>query len=66
MPIYLTKLSKFGGQYRVTIPKGLIQEVEWEDVEYVILEGDLDRTMKIRRFVDAESLRGEAEEDPAG
>lgn len=60
MAKYLTKLSKFGGQFRVTIPKGLIEEADWRDVEFVILEWSGLNSIFIRRFIDAESLKSEA------
>jgi|GEM_PF-2735827 len=66
MPKYLTKISKFGGQYRVTIPKGLIEEMEWHDVEFVMLEaGDFDQIW-VGRFIDGESLKGEDRRDKGG
>ena len=56
MPKHLTKVSKFGGQYRLTIPKALINEMEWQDVEFVIMEDEGGGLMSVRRFMDEESL----------
>ena len=66
MAKHLTKISKFGGQYRVTIPKLLIEELEWKGVEYVILQPDMHRTIRIRRFIDGESLRTKRKKDRPG
>lgn len=66
MAKYLTKLSKFGGQFRVTIPKGLIEEIEWQDVEFVILERMGYDEIRVRRFIDAESLKGQTARGKAG
>ena len=43
---------------RVTVPKTLVRELKWEDVRHVLLEGNRDGTLTIRRFVDGESLKG--------
>lgn len=65
MPKHFTKLSKFGGQYRLTIPKALIEEMKWQDVEFVILEDICLGYIRIRRFIDGESLRPKLETDRA-
>jgi hypothetical protein len=57
MPKHLTKISKFGGQHRLTIPKLLIEELGWKDVEYVIVEGLCTGVVQIRRFMDGEDLK---------
>lgn len=66
MPKYLTKLSKFGGQFRMTIPKDLVAWVAWRDVEYVILDPQEDNSIVIREFIDAESLGINRKKDRAG
>lgn len=66
MAKHLAKLSKFGGQFRLTLPKLLIDEIEWHDVEYVILYKLETSEIRIRRFVDGESLRTERKEDRPG
>jgi len=66
MAKYLTKLSKFGGQYRVTIPKGLIAETGWGEVEFIILEKMGHDEIRLRRWIDAKSLKSEAAGDKAG
>jgi len=66
MPKHLTKISKFGGQYRLTIPKLLINEMDWKGVDYVILEGLGKKSIMIRRFIDGESLRSDRKADPDG
>lgn len=37
MAHWVVKLQKHGGQYRVTLPRSLIKECKFEDVEYVSL-----------------------------
>jgi len=66
MPKYLTKISKFGGQYRLTIPKLLVEELKWQDVEYVILENILNEFFRVRRFIDEESLGVKSKRPPNG
>lgn len=65
MPKYLTKLSKFGGQFRLTIPKGLVEEAGWQDVEFVTMETYMGLYIRVRRFIDGESLKTEVSGDPA-
>lgn len=38
MPRYLMKLNKSNEQYRVNIPKKVIAEAQFQDVEWVTLE----------------------------
>jgi len=66
MAKHLTKISKFGGQYRLTIPKLLIDEMKWKDVEYVFLELHGKDDIMIRRFIDGESLGIERKKDRPG
>ena len=66
MAKHLTKISKFGGQFRLTIPKGLIEECKWQGVEFMILERMGHDEIKLRRFVDAESLGIERKEHRHG
>jgi len=66
MPKHLTKISKFGGQYRLTIPKLLIGEMKWGSVVYVFLEPHGKDDIMIRRFIDGESLRTDRKADPDG
>jgi len=63
MPKYFSKLSKFGGQFRLTIPRALVAEMGWEDVEFVIIKEYPPGVMLVRRFIDGESLRTELETD---
>jgi len=66
MPKFLGKLSRFGGQYRLTLPRLLVEQVAWEDVEYVVLRGLIDRSIVIKEFIDGESLGINREKDRAG
>lgn len=63
MPKHLTKISKFGGQHRLTIPRLLIKEMKWQGVVYVFLERQGTDDIIIRRFIDGESLRLSREKD---
>ena len=66
MPKHLSKISKFGGQYRLTIPKLLIEEMKWQDVEFVVMVDEGGGLLAVRRFIDAESLRAERKEHRHG
>lgn len=55
---YLVKLSKFGGQYRVTLPVRLVEGLKWYDVEFLLLDDRGQETVYMRRFIDGESLEG--------
>lgn len=66
MPKYLTKISKFGGQYRLTIPKGLIKEMEWQDVEFVLMDNVGQGALRIRRFVDGKDLKAKVTRHQTG
>jgi len=48
---------------RVTIPKLLLRELNWKDVRHVLLEGNQDGTLTVRRFVDGESLKDKRRAD---
>ena len=63
MPKYIAKLSKFGGQYRITLPRDLVGFTAWFDVEYVILLPQEDNSIVIREFIDEESLGIERKTD---
>lgn len=66
MPKFLAKLSKFGGQYRVTLPKDLIGWCAWFEVEYVILDPQDDNSIVIKEFIDEESLGVDRKRDRGG
>lgn len=66
MPKHLSKISKFGGQYRLTIPKLLMEEIKWQDVEFVMLDRIGRDDVRIRRFIDGESLRAQGKTDTDG
>lgn len=66
MPKYLAKLSKFGGQYRITLPKDLIGFTAWFDVEYILLLPQDDNSIVMKEFIDAESLGVKSKRDRPG
>ena len=59
----MVRVRPGGGQVRVTIPKLLLQELNWKDVRHVLLEGNQDGTLTVRRFVDGESLKNQRRDD---
>ena len=63
MTKYVVKLSKFGGQFRLTLPRLLVEVLDWEDVEFVILEDHSTGVVMVRRFIDGQSLRPQVEAD---
>jgi len=63
MAKHLVTVCPGGGQMRVTIPKSLLRELDWKDVRHVLLEGNQDGTLTVRRFVDGESLKNERRDD---
>jgi len=66
MPKYICKVSHHHGQFRITIPKLLVEEVGWEDVEFIIPERLGQDEIWIRRFVNGESLKSNHSNDSAG
>lgn len=57
MAKYIAKITKSGGQDRLTIPTGLRELLAWQDVKYVTMEAQDDNSIVIRRFIDGESLK---------
>lgn len=66
MAKHVIKVSCYGSQMRLTIPKLVIRELKWQGVSYVILEEKKDGTLTVRRFVDDESLKGGSERNRPG
>ncbi len=66
MPKHFCKVSHYMGQFRITIPKHLVESMQWGDVAYVIVKEFHADTLLIRRFVDGESLKGDAPKDRPG
>jgi len=60
---HMVKVCPGGGQFRVTIPKLLLRELNWKDVRHVLLENNQDGTLTVRRFVDGESLENKRRDD---
>ena len=50
------------GQRRMTLPKGLVELMDWRGVRYVVLE-DVHDGILIRRFKDGESLQSYKKDD---
>lgn len=66
MPKYLCKVSHHMGQFRITVPKLLVESMGWGDVEYVVLKHFHMDSFIARRFVDGESLKSDDPEDRPG
>jgi hypothetical protein len=66
MPKWICKVTESGGQRRLTLPKGLLKDREWLDVKVVILEPQGGEEIRIRRFIDAESLKNEGSRNKPG
>lgn len=60
---YLCKLSRFGGQFRVSIPRSLIKCLGWKKVEYVVLHKYGENSLVVEEFIDREALEGKSEEN---
>ena len=66
MATWLCRVSGQPGQFRLTVPKGLVAEMDWYDVKCVLMKKAPDGVIKIRRFIDGESLKDEGSGDIAG
>ncbi|MBA7472741.1 hypothetical protein ES707_08073 [subsurface metagenome] len=56
MSKYICKVEKSAGNFRICIPKSIIQEKRWGDVLYVIVEDHWPDKIAIRRMLDEKSL----------
>jgi antitoxin component of MazEF toxin-antitoxin module len=52
MAITITKVSGGESSFRIVIPKRLIEEMQWEDVDYVTVELHDSKSFLIRRLFD--------------
>ena len=59
MPKWICKVTKSGGQRRITLPKSLIGWRAWHDARYIILEDDGENPVTIKEFIHGESLKNE-------
>jgi len=50
----------------LTIPRTLVEEMEWFDVQFVILKQIGMDVLSVRRFIDAESLKTKDARDRTG
>ena len=65
MAMWICKVgSSTMGQYRLTLPVGLIALKKWQGVRYVVLE-ESPEGVTIRRFKDGESLKSYEKVDSA-
>jgi len=66
MAKWVAKLSWSGGQCRVTIPKGLVKALKWEDAAIVTMVDEGGGLLGVRRFIDGESLENDGSKHQAG
>ncbi|GAF78171.1 unnamed protein product [marine sediment metagenome] len=50
MPIWINKIYKQGGQYRVTLPKNLMKELGFEKVRVVEISKRSDGSINIKEY----------------
>lgn len=65
MAKFLVKGNLSSGQLRITIPKALVELKGWKGVEFFMLEADKVNTVKIWRFIDGQSLKGNGKANKA-
>ena len=58
MSKYVVKVSTGAGNYRINLPREIIQLKRWGDVKFVLVENNHRDTITIRRFVDGKALDG--------
>ena len=66
MAKHLIKANWNSGQLRVTIPKSLVESLDWGDVEYFILKKISWGSLEVMRFIDGQSLKGNGTPDKTG
>lgn len=47
---WVVKLTRHGGQYRITLPRELIAKCGFEEVEYIRLTKNVGYTVKIEEY----------------
>ena len=57
---HIVKLQRDGKRYKLHFPKLLIDEVDYEKVNYLILEPVGRTQIMIRRFIDGEKGKGKS------
>ena len=63
MPKWICKVTRSGAQHRLTLPRGLLKDMRWDDVRVVTLQTKGETGILIRRFIDGESLKDEGKGD---
>jgi hypothetical protein len=58
MDHWVVKIVKNRGQYRVTIPRTMVKEMSWEDVEYLALNRTGENEIKVEEYGSKEKSRG--------
>jgi bifunctional DNA-binding transcriptional regulator/antitoxin component of YhaV-PrlF toxin-antitoxin module len=61
MPKYICKVNRFKDQFRVTIPRALVKEMGWEDVQVLILGRNCIDYVLMGRYLGGKSLRTKLE-----
>ena len=57
VPMYLVTANWNNDQLRISIPKILVEHLEWKDVRFVMMEAQGTEYLTVRRFIDGESLK---------
>lgn len=61
MPKYVATMNHYLDQHRINLPRQLVKDLAWEDVQFITLDRTADNTIVIRRFIDGQSLRSETD-----
>ena len=54
MPKHIVKVSGGKSGFRIVIPQKIVQEMGWEDADYVIVELNWPHGIRIRRLINDE------------
>jgi len=65
MAIEIVKIERVRSSFRIVLPKKLITLMCWQDVSHVMVERQSNNTLILRRFIDAQALKGSDESDQA-
>jgi len=63
MAKHLIKACWGGSQLRITIPRLVVRELEWQGVSHFVVVENEDKTLTIRRFMDGDCLKNKRRDD---
>jgi len=55
MAKFIVKVDRSNRIFRLVIPRKIVQEKEWDQVRYIIVDDQYPGKIEIRRFVDDET-----------